>query len=296
MRHILPTVTALVFATSASAQSATIATPAGQWEASSDNGLCRMQRTFGANGVAHLLILEQNAPDRAMGIALAGPSLTGLDPQAPLRVRFTSDDNGFDKRARIAPSNEYGQVAVLNGVWLPGDGLSDEAGPQTGETTRIGAAAARAVEGITVAQGDRTVSFQTGALDDAAQALNKCTAQIMRGWGFDPAVQYALLSRAAPEDPKAMGRSLKGFYKRLARRLVGGPLDLALFIGTDGRVKECRIIVTSNDSALDQAACEALTGEQFKPALHASGQAVASFWTTRINYAPFPGDAARQAQ
>ncbi len=257
-----------------------IATPVAPWEASFEGGICRMQRAFEAGGQPHLLILEQNAPDRAIGMALAGPSLAGLDENAPLRVTLAGSDDGFDKRARIEPNRQFGHVAILNGVWLA-DGVS----PEGGDQSRIDLGAAQFVDRIAVAQGDRRVTFATGPLTDAAQVLNECTAQILRGWGLDPEQQYGLQTRAQPSDPAKLANEMRKSYPRgAARGLRSGPLEVVALVDETGAATACKVVAISPWSDLDAATCAALVKARYTPARDAQGRPVASYWKTRVSF------------
>ena len=280
MRRTLIALFATLAATPALAAPETVATPAGPWEASFEGGICRMQRAFEAGGQPHLLILEQNAPGRAVGIALAGPSLAGLDEGAPLRVTLAASDDGFDKQARIEPNNRFGHVAVLNGVWLA-DGVDAE----SSNRSRIDTGAAQFVERIAVSQGGKSVAFATGSLTDATEALNGCTAQILRSWGLDPAQQYGLQQVAQPAEPAKLAKEMREAYPRgAARGLRSGPLEVVALVDEKGTATACKVVAVSPWSDLDAATCEALTKARYTPARDAEGRAVASFWATRVNF------------
>ena len=279
MRHPLLVIAALSAATPAVAAPAPVATPTAPWEASSEGGVCRVQRSFDVGGAAHLLILEQNAPGPAVGIALAGPSLAGLSPESPLRVSFAERHAGFDKRAQIEPNAQFGHAAILQGVWL------DQSRPDASAARgRIETATAQAVERISVMQGNGGVTFATGPLTEAASTLNDCTAQIMRSWGLDPALQYGLQRAAAPADTDRLMKQLRIAYTRPAlRTLQQGTIDLVVFTDAAGKASDCRMLVATGYAELDKAMCAAAMKERFVPALGADGQATASFWRMRTN-------------
>lgn len=131
----------------------------------------------------------------------------------------------------------------------------------------------------TLAQGDSAVTFETGALGDAAAVLNACTAQILKGWGLDPEVQYSLQRGVSAE-------GLKFTYPRIASRyLRSGPVDAVALIDATGKATGCRIISSSGHDELDQSACQGMTKPRYRPAVDAFGKPVASYWKARITYA-----------
>jgi len=282
MRHVLLALTAIsATAAPALAGPAVVATPAGPWEPSTESGVCRLQRSFEADGQKHLLILEQSGPGREVGIAMAGPSLAALSPDAPLRVNFAADHAGFDKRARIEPNREFGHVAILQGVWL--DSRKPDA---DGNRSRVDPGAAQAVERIAVSQGNGSVAFATGSLGEAAEALNDCTAKVLRSWGLDPAEQYGVAQPSAPVEPEKLVKEMRKAYPTgAARGLRSGPLEVAALVDKQGAVTGCKIIVASPWSDLDTAACTAIAKARFTAARGADGQPVASYWKTRVNFA-----------
>lgn len=272
------------------AEPAVLATPVGPWEFSTETGVCRTQRSFEAGGQKHLLIIEQSGPGREVGIAMAGPSLAALSPDAPLRVNFAVDQAGFDKRARIEPNREFGHVAILQGVWL--DTRKADA---DGNGSRIDPGAAQAVERIAVSQGNGSVAFATGSLAEPAEALNGCTAQILRDWGLDPAEQYSLAERPQPVEPEKLAKEMKKAYPTgAARGLRSGPLEVAALVDEQGAVTGCKIIVASPWSDLDDAACMAITKARYTPARRVDGQSVASYWRTRVTFAATQYEADRR--
>lgn len=290
MRRTVIVLAALVLTTPiltapALAAPTTVATPVSTWQASFEDGLCRMERSFEAGGQPHLLILEQNSPGSGFGLAMAGPSLSALTSDKPLRLSFARDDDGFERRTMIEPNDQFGHVAVFTGIWIGSSEGPDDDASKPSNRSRIDPDAAARANQIAVSQGDAGVIFDTGALADAALVLNECTAQIARTWGLDPEVQYGLVQRAFPADPKALAQKMQKSYPRgAARALRSGPLEAAALVDSNGAVTDCKIIVPTGYDDLDQAACEVMTQARYTPALDANGRPVASYWKTRVTF------------
>lgn len=289
MRRTFLALAALAASATPAFAAPTIATPIAPWEASFEGGICRMQRAFETGGQPHLLILEQNAPGRALGIALAGPSLAGMNENAPLRVTLAASVAGFEKRARIEPNGKFSHVAILNGVWL-----ADDVSEEGGDFGRIDLDAVQFVQRIAVSQGGKDVIFETGSVADAALVLNECTAQILRSWGLDPDQQYTLQQSAQPADPAKLAREMQKSYPRSAARgLRSGPLEVVALVDAKGVAGQCRIIAASPWADLDAATCTTLTKARYVPARDAEGRPVASYWKTRVTFLATPSDADR---
>lgn len=109
----------------------------------------------------------------------------------------------------------------------------------------------------------------------ALTALETCQADLLKGWGVDPA-----------ERERYAGPSKTSFYLGQPSRWITtddypasavqarqqGTTTALWTIGIDGRVKECRIVRSSGVAALDQATCAAIAKRgRYTPALDKNG-------------------------
>lgn len=277
-RTLLALALSTLLAVPAAAQEAAIVSPVGPWQATNEGGLCRAERRFEAGGQPHLVILEQTAPGSRFGLAVAGSALAGLDPALPISLGFFDAAPLFERRARIEPNQLFAKVAVVRNLSFF---------PPAGEpVARIDAAVLADMDRISVTQGDTRATFATGPLGEAAMMLNACTAQILRSWDLDPAVQNGLRSGAEPEEQAKLARQLRKAYPESAyRSLQSGPLEAVALVDSTGAATACKVIVASGFGDLDAAACKAMARARYLPARDPAGNPVASFWTTRITFA-----------
>lgn len=277
-RTFLALVLSTLLAAPAAAQSGDIIAPVGPWQATNEGGLCRTERRFEAGGQPHVVILEQTAPGSRFGLAVAGPALAGLDPALPIRLGFFEAAPLFERRARIEPNQLFAKVAVVRNLSFF---------PPAGEpVARMDTTVLAGMDRISVTQGDTRATFATGPLGEAASMLNACTAQILRSWDLDPAVQYGLQSGAEPEEQTKLAKQLRKAYPaRAYRSLQSGPLEAVALVDPTGAATACKVIVASGFGDLDTAACEAMAKARYRPARDAAGNPVASYWTTRITFA-----------
>lgn len=273
---LVPILTALLAAPT-TAHGEMVATPTGPWQAALDDKLCRIERSFEAGGQPHLVILEQTAPGPGFGMALAGASLTGLRGADPVRLAFDAGGQTLEWRARVEPNSQFGQVAILTGL-APIARLDGTPRP----FARIDTDILGAMDRITLAQGDVSVTFATGTLGDAATVLNECTAQLLRTWGLDPEPQYRLQRLAFPEEPQPLARQMLKVFRNLDLR--SGPFEAVALVDATGKATGCRVLPGPGYDALDYAACGVMMKARYLPALDTSGQPVASFWKTRVAY------------
>lgn len=273
------TVTVLALATllaaPVAAHAEAVITPVGPWEASSSDGLCRVERKFAAGEQPHLVILEQKAPGPSFGLAVAGPSLKGLRADGPIRFGFFDSDLAIERPARVETNPRFGTVAVISDLAPYGEASGKR-------FARIDETVMTAMDRITVAQGDISLTFATGSLGEAAQLLNACTAKTMRDWGLDPARQVGLQRLAFPAEPQKLARKMIGLFAN--RGLLSGPFEAVALVDEAGKATGCRVLPGPGYDVLDAAACEVMTKARYLPALDAEGRPVASYWKTRVKF------------
>ena len=69
-------------------ESETVLEPTSPWQASYEDGRCRLTRVFAAPSGFHALVLEQRAPSAKFNLVLTGPALSGIKENADVRISF----------------------------------------------------------------------------------------------------------------------------------------------------------------------------------------------------------------
>ncbi len=92
---------------------------------------------------------------------------------------------------------------------------------------------------------------------------------------------------AMPIDQAQWARQIIESYPTAALAYqMEGTVGVRLTIGTDGRVRNCRVSRSSGHGTLDVGACQAIVRyARFTPALNDAGEAVEGSWSTNIVYA-----------
>ena len=117
------------------------------------------------------------------------------------------------------------------------------------------------------------------------QAMRACPDDLLRHWGFDPAVQGALSRRVQPMgNPGNWLRS--GDYP--AGALWNGHNGLVRFrldVEADGSVSNCRILFRTNPDSFADLSCKLLRERaRFSPGLDKAGQPVKSYYLGRVRW------------
>ena len=118
----------------------------------------------------------------------------------------------------------------------------------------------------------------------AIAALRACEDEKMREWGLDPVAMRGLRSWPAPSEPiRKRFRDLDYPAAALANAVEADTVT-RLEIGPDGRVRDCVSVNSGDYRGFEQAACAALTGARFKPAVDATGKAVSSYYVYDVRF------------
>jgi len=113
----------------------------------------------------------------------------------------------------------------------------------------------------------------------AVRALDACHASLLRSWGVDPALLSTLSRQPAPigsDHPWISKKELDEVATDVMALLHGGGSTILTYVvQPDGRIADCRVVVSSGLPSLDNFACQSFSiNAHFDPALGADGQPV----------------------
>jgi TonB family protein len=127
---------------------------------------------------------------------------------------------------------------------------------------------------------------QAGA---GVRALRQCNDALLRNWGVDPDLRASL-----QRQPEIIGHwsDLFGsadYPQDALQRHVSGMATVRITIGTDGRLTDCTLLVTSGNTALDRVTCGILRERaRLRPGLDRNGQPVAVTMIQSVGWATAP--------
>lgn len=255
-----------------------------KWEMRYDEDSCKLVAAFGQDAGKVVLIISRERPDDAFGIELYGKALGyNNGSQVPMQLTFgsapTLKRTGL---AMVMSSGERLPVVKIEGLRIDGrQGLDN---PE--EAAQITPAAEAAVTTISfVKDSGRDYILQTGSMAEPLAAMRACTNDLLKYWGFDPAVEASLTRRPVPTGNPATWAT-DSDYPRGA--LIAGNSGLVTFrldIGTDGMPYGCRILYRTSPDQFADLSCQLLLRRaRFKPALDAAGKPVKSYYINRIRW------------
>lgn len=117
----------------------------------------------------------------------------------------------------------------------------------------------------------------------AFKALAKCNDSTVKLWGIDPTERSRIAQSAEPASYPGDWVVTNDYPMTIVRKGAQGTSIVLWTIGLDGRVADCRTVVSSGEVELDKAACRAITQRgRYKPALGHDGKPMISHSTRKV--------------
>ncbi len=244
--------------------------PSGPWKIDYAPNECRLLRTFGTGDAAITLRFARGAGLDSFDMLIAGKDLPQIR-QAHVPVKLRLDPSGaeqvFDGYSMALPGRAERFIRWFDGDPKILDAVTDS----------------QKLEFVVDGKYTLTVNLTKGAA--ALKGLNFCHAELLKGWGLDPAALAAQVVR-----PKLRGQTANLFrpsdYPITALRAEQqGAVLVVLSISTTGKITDCRIAVSSKVTELDETTCRIFRNRaSYNPAKGADGQPIKGTDVQRIRW------------
>lgn len=261
--------TGLALAVAATA--APLLAPSGAWSVGQSDSSCMLERTFGEGDSGVMLTLR--------------PSPLGSTYMVVLSARDEHDGRTWTGTARMWPSPGAKPIeaAYLSTRWSGDDRRRTSFHVQD---SPLGALAGSQRLAIDAGEAG-AASLHLGEMRPALDALDDCQSELRRAWGLDPEAVAAIATPAVPAEPEAVWISHRDYPEEALKAGLEGTSVIVWTIGTNGRVSDCRAVVSSGHAVLDAAACNAISKRgRYRPARDRSGKRTKSWASRRVMWSP----------
>ncbi|HTM96811.1 MAG TPA: energy transducer TonB [Croceibacterium sp.] len=277
---------------SAAGAKAVVLQPQSAWALDSDDESCALVRVFGDGEGVIQLELRQFSPGGTMQVQVVSNE-RHVSNRDHMSYRFEPETEWREKNRMSfgyfgVPRKFEG--VVFDASLLPEKEKDDKSTtpppPSDPKTLQQIGAALNTIDGVSLTDAfSDELTLHTGSLMQPFTALRQCLDKVVEKWGFDPFVQSTLTKVPKPVNIKDVAAATQRAYP--GRQLMEGMpaiIQVRLSVDAAGKTTGCSVHGPLSDEAFHKAACKNLTAMQFEPALDAKGQAVASFWETRVYY------------
>lgn len=273
--------------------------PSTPWQLDYAETRCRIGRIFGEGEARSVFYMEQHEPSDDVTWVVAGDAFGTIRSSRPFEAQFgpgiepytlepdvvltlagysaSLRGNGMDapdikstRDVRKAAAMQKDKFSAENPVGLPA--LDAERG--------------KGIDWVEISQGTDRIRLNTGNMGAVFEAMNTCMADLVTHWGADP---EALKSRVTP--PKLtnltnVARRIQSSYPLPAERKgESADLHIRMMVNAAGEVESCHTTDLTRADNFDDHACEMFSKyARFEPATDAGGNAVASYFVTRVSY------------
>ena len=286
----------LFFATPSYAQDdvSVFLSPISPWQLEMAENKCRIARLFGQEGEETFFYLEQWDPSRLAYWAVAGPSVE--DYRGWRNTQFAFQPNGDEGEFEFVPSKlgKYGSaVGRVSTIAAEEQGLSEEELRDFTSDPRglplLDSAGAEGIDTLKLSQkGRANVVLQLGDLKAPLAAMNSCMEDLVEHWGLNISEQRTVQSPPKVVNLVRVAREIQEYYPTDALdRGAQADFQLRLTIGKGGEIEHCVLLnqTLADDFDMNRHPCS--TFKRFatvEPARNATGDAVRTYYTTRIIY------------
>lgn len=261
--------------------------PAARWSLAVEPESCALSRTFGTGESQIVLQMEAFKPGDWFTIALIGAPLdkytrttaiglrflpdgaqSTIEPVAVRRIQVTS--NGRPLSAVLLHAELAGRKVIKPGDELPPLAQADLA--------RMNALSVKLGLGS-------EFQLQLGSMLAPVKALRGCVDNMVRRWGFDPAVAARPGGRPEPVGSPGEWATDNDYPPDAMARGIETDLHFRLSVDADGRVTDCVVQDRFPPAAFGELTCKLVRARaRFRPARDTAGQPVASYFVSTVRW------------
>lgn len=254
--------------------------PITPWNVDWNPTTCTLARSFGTEQDPFAIRFEMAEPGDGFQLLLASKLLEPVTVNDPVEIRFGSLPARNFKGDMILARNADGVAGIIFSTSTIAGAESDDDEPDVTPEME------KAADSIAIAMRQGTVKLETNSLAAPFAALRKCTEDLVKQWGLDPAEQAALRQRPAGTTKPAQWIQSKDYPREQLRQGRQAIIMFRLMVDENGKPSNCAILrAYSQSPAFARTTCDNLMKRaKFIPALNANGQAVPSYYVDTVRF------------
>lgn len=257
-----------------------------KWEMRYDDDSCSLLAQFAGAKDAATLAITKVSPGDWFEMRIYGKMLTYGTLEMPIEVAF---GNGAPIRRNALSATGGGDAklpaAIISGLRLDG-WEPDRNAAANAPVPMVSTEQEKAIRSITFKPpGKGRYRLETGSLGAPLAAMRTCTDNLVKSWGYDPAVQASLKRPATPTSNPASWLGSNDFPTKALMEGMNGYVKFRLDVDPEGNVSGCRILYRTNPDQFADTSCRLLSKRaKFVPALDAAGRPVKSYFMSAIKW------------
>lgn len=265
--------------------------PSGPWQMLYQEDKCRLGRYFGEGEQRSLVLLEQRGPSTSFVWTVAGPPFKNLRDRSDLTTQWGPlfDEQIVEYRSMTFP--EFGTSVMGTGMSpsKPNPEAAEGKFPDNGGYPVLSVDEGAQVSWIRFSErriGE--VVLELRSMEKPFAAMNLCIESLVKHWGFEPEIQKARNSGPIWTNISDVARKIQRSYPSKAlRRGSQALLSMRIRVDADGKPTDCILLDVTEADNFDtrkDACYYVMQDAEFRPAVDAGGNAIASFYIGALRY------------
>lgn len=251
----------------------------GKWVVDYDRDACHLYAQFGKGKEMVIARFTRYEPGDWFDFALFGDRFRAFEPRVDAKLDFGIGGGPDDARAT------HGNAGKLAALFFSSTRLDHwERKTPLDVAPKVTPAQEAAVKGVSVAiRARRPFRLEFGPLDKPLAQLRRCSEDLVKSWGYDPAVQASLLRPVSAITPP--GSWLNSSDYPLGALMGGhnGFVQFRLDVDPGGKVVGCYVLARTNPDDFADITCRNVSKRaRLQPALDAQGKPVRSYYVQKV--------------
>lgn len=244
----------LTAALSSTTEAPSVISPTSKWHVLEDKITCNATRLYG-EGQDSAIVIEASPAYHSMKLTVTFPQREALSSAVRASVAF---DDGPSLPLRPSTQLISDKHSVIQGFMLTSDQMDSLA------KAKIARFELR----------NQTTSFELADMAALLAEFNRCRRNLFVAWGMDPDAEKRIATHAVPTTPWP-------FWDFGTDK---GKVVIVVQVETNGRVTDCRSVVTSGRAKFDAAVCKLAKGVHYKPAIDVDGRPISTPEIVQFSY------------
>jgi TonB family protein len=256
----------------------------GNWVVDYDRDACHLIAQFGTGKDMIIMRLTRYELGDPFYLNLYGRRLWNNNPRTEATVDFGLRETPVETEA---VNGTAGDLPMTMLGWMRLDGW--EGAKPEDVAPRVHPAQEAAVSGVVVRiRREKPFRLEFGSLAKPMEQLRACQADLLKSWGYDPAVQATL---SKPVRAASSGAWLRSTDYPSEALITGqnGVVQFRLDVEADGRIAGCHVLARTSPDVFADTTCRAISRRaKLEPALDAAGKPVRSYYVRRVRWQASP--------
>ena len=282
-RLILSSILAAAAPVAARAQASAPETLArtGKWVLDYDRDACHLLATFGTGDDGMTMRLTRYEPGEAFDFTLLGRRLATTNPRSEVKFDFGIGSSPIEAQTM---NGKAGAVPLMLFGSTRFDGWRrtgpEEVGPKLSPQQEA------AVTGVTVRIArKKPFRLEFGSLAKPMAQLRACETDLLKSWGYDPAVQMSLSRPVQAVTTAGSWLRAEDYPAGAVANGQNGIVQFRLDVDAEGRISGCHVLARTRPDVFADTTCSAVTRRaKLMPALDAAGKPVRSFYVGKVRW------------